>query len=225
MGAGRLAAGRPAARDRHRQRRGGRPARGRAPPRAGQLQRVVRRQRRRPGSPRRVPWRLPPSPSPPRSRSHSSRATRAGRVPAWCCASAGSSGTTPRPDTCSRLPPPDGRSGSGDPQGWTHLVHTDDVGSAVLAALHASSGVYNVGAAPVRRQDLVDGYAEVVGVQTVPFAAGRPAAGCPASSRTPARCACAPTTSQRRPGGGRPAPASRPRWLGDAARQLSHVPV
>lgn len=53
--------------------------------------------------------------------------------------------------------------GIGSPKAWTHLVHTDDLGSAVLAALHAPSGIYNVGAAPVRREELVDGFAKAVG--------------------------------------------------------------
>ncbi len=52
---------------------------------------------------------------------------------------------------------------AGDPRGWVHLVHTDDLGSAVLAALGVTSGVYNVGAEPVRREELVLGYAEAVG--------------------------------------------------------------
>ena len=41
--------------------------------------------------------------------------------------------------------------GVGSPEGWAHLVHTDDLGPAVLAALHVPSGIYNVGAEPVRR--------------------------------------------------------------------------
>lgn len=53
--------------------------------------------------------------------------------------------------------------GIGSSQAWTHLVHTDDLGSAVLAALHAPSGFYNVGAAPVRREELVEGFAKAVG--------------------------------------------------------------
>lgn len=57
-----------------------------------------------------------------------------------------------------------GRSiGLGSPQGWLHPIHTDDVGSAVAAALDAPSGVYNVGAEPVRRKDLVSGFAEAAG--------------------------------------------------------------
>ena len=37
------------------------------------------------------------------------------------------------------------------------MIHTDDLGGAVLAALHAPSGVYNVGAEPVQRHDLSRG--------------------------------------------------------------------
>jgi nucleoside-diphosphate-sugar epimerase len=54
--------------------------------------------------------------------------------------------------------------GLGRPDAWSHVVHTDDLGPAVLAALHAPSGVYNVGAEPVRRRDLVAGYASAAGV-------------------------------------------------------------
>lgn len=53
--------------------------------------------------------------------------------------------------------------GLGSPDGWAHVLHTDDVGPAVLAALTAPSGVYNVGADPVRRAELVQGYADAVG--------------------------------------------------------------
>jgi nucleoside-diphosphate-sugar epimerase len=53
--------------------------------------------------------------------------------------------------------------GLGDPEGWAHVLHTDDVGSAVLAALTAKSGVYNVGAEPVRRGELADVFARAVG--------------------------------------------------------------
>jgi len=59
--------------------------------------------------------------------------------------------------------------GLGDPRGWTHLVHSDDVGSAVLASLSAPSGTYNVGAQPVRRIELVDAFAEAVGRTTVGY--------------------------------------------------------
>ncbi len=53
--------------------------------------------------------------------------------------------------------------GLGSPEGWVHVVHTDDLGQAVLSALAAPTGVYNVGAEPLRRADLVHGYAEAVG--------------------------------------------------------------
>ncbi len=59
--------------------------------------------------------------------------------------------------------------GVGAPQSWAHLLHTDDLGSAVLAALHAPSGVYNVGADPVRREALVQGYADAVGAESAAF--------------------------------------------------------
>lgn len=51
--------------------------------------------------------------------------------------------------------------GMGNPDSWTHVVHPEDVGSAVVAALTAPSGTYNVGAAPVRRGDIAAAYAEV----------------------------------------------------------------
>lgn len=55
--------------------------------------------------------------------------------------------------------------GIGSPHAWSHLVHTEDLGTAVLAALHAPSGFYNVGAAPVRRAELVEGFAKAVGAE------------------------------------------------------------
>ena len=53
--------------------------------------------------------------------------------------------------------------GVGPPDGWMHVVHAEDVGSAVLAALNAPSGVYNVGAEPVRRRELAQVLAAAVG--------------------------------------------------------------
>ena len=61
------------------------------------------------------------------------------------------------------------RIGIGHPSDWAHLIHTDDLGGAVLAALHAPSGVYNVGADPVQRLDLVQGYADAAGVESGAF--------------------------------------------------------
>jgi nucleoside-diphosphate-sugar epimerase len=53
--------------------------------------------------------------------------------------------------------------GVGDPDGWAHVVHPDDIGSAVVAALQVPEGVYNVGAEPVRRADLIAGFAYAAG--------------------------------------------------------------
>lgn len=53
--------------------------------------------------------------------------------------------------------------GIGRPEQWSHLIHTDDLGPAVLASLTAPSGVYNVGAEPVRRGEIVEAYAKAAG--------------------------------------------------------------
>lgn len=59
--------------------------------------------------------------------------------------------------------------GLGRPDGWSHLVHTDDVGTAVAAALVAPSGIYNVGAEPVLEQEVVSAFAAAVGVDSLGF--------------------------------------------------------
>lgn len=59
--------------------------------------------------------------------------------------------------------------GMGRPESWTHLVHTDDLGSAVVASLVAPSGVYNVGAEPVQRHDVVAAYAAASGTDSLAF--------------------------------------------------------
>jgi nucleoside-diphosphate-sugar epimerase len=59
--------------------------------------------------------------------------------------------------------------GLGRPEGWLHPVHTDDLGPAVLSALHAPSGVYNVGSEPVRRADYVRAFAHAAGRDSVGF--------------------------------------------------------
>jgi nucleoside-diphosphate-sugar epimerase len=59
--------------------------------------------------------------------------------------------------------------GLGTPEGWAHVVHTDDLGPAVLAALSAPSGVYNVGAQPVRRHELVGGFSVAAGRESIEF--------------------------------------------------------
>lgn len=53
--------------------------------------------------------------------------------------------------------------GSGAADGFAHIIHSDDVGAAVVAALDVPSGVYNVGAQPVLRRDLVAAHEAAVG--------------------------------------------------------------
>ncbi len=53
--------------------------------------------------------------------------------------------------------------GMGPRDGWCHVIHPDDVGTTVVAALNVPSGVYNVGAEPIKRRDLVDVYAHAAG--------------------------------------------------------------
>ena len=45
---------------------------------------------------------------------------------------------------------------AGRDDGYAHVLHLDDVAPAVHAALEAPSGIYNVGAAPVRRSELLE---------------------------------------------------------------------
>ncbi|WP_040320409.1 NAD-dependent epimerase/dehydratase family protein [Aeromicrobium marinum] len=52
---------------------------------------------------------------------------------------------------------------TGDPDTWMHVVHPDDVGSAVEHALSAPSGTYNIGAEPVQRRDFADVVAQAAG--------------------------------------------------------------
>jgi nucleoside-diphosphate-sugar epimerase len=57
-----------------------------------------------------------------------------------------------------------GRSiGLGDETGWMHVIHPDDVGTAVVHALSAPDGVYNVGSEPIQRRDYVDTIAAAAG--------------------------------------------------------------
>ncbi|GAA3515504.1 SDR family oxidoreductase [Aeromicrobium panaciterrae] len=53
--------------------------------------------------------------------------------------------------------------GMGAERGWMHVIHPDDVGSAVVHALAAPGGTYNVGAEPVQRRDYVDTIAKAAG--------------------------------------------------------------
>ncbi|MDX6325963.1 MAG: hypothetical protein QOK15_2317 [Nocardioidaceae bacterium] len=59
--------------------------------------------------------------------------------------------------------------GSGSAEGFAHVIHSDDVGPAVVAALDVPSGVYNVGAQPVRRRHLVEAHAAAVGRSSLGF--------------------------------------------------------
>ncbi|NUR09935.1 MAG: NAD(P)-dependent oxidoreductase [Nocardioidaceae bacterium] len=59
--------------------------------------------------------------------------------------------------------------GLGSPDGWAHVMHTDDLGPAVIAALAAPSGVYNVGSEPVRRFELVAGFSAAAGRESIDF--------------------------------------------------------
>lgn len=52
--------------------------------------------------------------------------------------------------------------GVGAADSWAHVVHPDDAGAAVAAALEAPGGVYNVGAAPIRRGEMVQVIARAV---------------------------------------------------------------
>jgi nucleoside-diphosphate-sugar epimerase len=52
----------------------------------------------------------------------------------------------------------------GDPEAWSSAIHTDDIGPAVLAALDAPAGRYNVvDEEPLRRREVVDVLAAAVG--------------------------------------------------------------
>jgi nucleoside-diphosphate-sugar epimerase len=53
--------------------------------------------------------------------------------------------------------------GMGPRDGWCHVIHPYDVGTAVAAALVVPSDTYNVGAEPIKRKDLVDVYAHAAG--------------------------------------------------------------
>ncbi|MEJ7633752.1 NAD(P)-dependent oxidoreductase [Aeromicrobium sp.] len=66
-----------------------------------------------------------------------------------------------------------GRSiGLGTERSWMHVIHPDDVGSAVVHALTAPGGVYNVGAEPVQRRDYVDAIALAAGHRSGHFLPG-----------------------------------------------------
>lgn len=59
--------------------------------------------------------------------------------------------------------------GFGAADNWAHVVHPEDAGSAVAAALHAPGGVYNVGADPVRRGEMLHVFAKIVDRRSVGY--------------------------------------------------------
>lgn len=66
-----------------------------------------------------------------------------------------------------------GRSiGLGAEKSWMHVIHPDDIGSAVVHALTVPGGVYNVGAEPVQRRDYVDMIAMAAGRDSGRFLPG-----------------------------------------------------
>ncbi|WP_332666397.1 NAD-dependent epimerase/dehydratase family protein [Aeromicrobium sp.] len=62
--------------------------------------------------------------------------------------------------------------GLGAEGSWMHVIHPDDIGSAVVHALTAPGGVYNVGAEPVQRRDYVDTIAMAAGRRSGSFLPG-----------------------------------------------------
>jgi nucleoside-diphosphate-sugar epimerase len=59
--------------------------------------------------------------------------------------------------------------GLGDPHGWAHVLHPDDAGTAIASALLAPAGTYNVGADPVRRDEMTKVFGEAVGREDPAF--------------------------------------------------------
>lgn len=55
---------------------------------------------------------------------------------------------------------------------WAHVVHPGDAGSAVAAAVHAPTGVYNVGADPVRRSEMLAVFGAIVDRSAVGYLPG-----------------------------------------------------
>lgn len=100
----------------------------------------------------------------------------------------------------------------GRPEAWTSAIHTDDLGPALLVALTAPAGVYNVvDDEPLRRGDLIAILADAAGVKrlrTIPTwmsaMAGAPARALARSQRVRARRFAAlgwrPTVPSRRQG-------------------------
>jgi nucleoside-diphosphate-sugar epimerase len=54
----------------------------------------------------------------------------------------------------------------GSPQDWVPMTHVESAASAVIAALDAPSGVYNVNDAPVQKGEIAEQYSRVAGRET-----------------------------------------------------------
>lgn len=67
----------------------------------------------------------------------------------------------------------------GDGAGWTVTIHPPDAAAGAVAALGAPSGVYNVGATPVRKRDFADVVARAAGIRRARVLPGRFARGLP----------------------------------------------
>jgi nucleoside-diphosphate-sugar epimerase len=65
----------------------------------------------------------------------------------------------------------------GDPAGWFTAIHPSDAAAGAVAALSAPSGVYNVGASPLRKADFADVVAEAAGVRKARVARSMPMLG------------------------------------------------
>ncbi|HEU5473727.1 MAG TPA: NAD(P)-dependent oxidoreductase [Actinophytocola sp.] len=65
----------------------------------------------------------------------------------------------------------------GDPRGWFTAIRPADAAAGAVAALSAPSGVYNVGATPVRKSEFARAVAEAAGVRRARTLPGALAAG------------------------------------------------
>ncbi len=91
--------------------------------------------------------------------------------------------------------------GLGAERSWMHVIHPDDVGSAVVHALTAPGGVYNVGAEPVQRRDYVDMIAMAAGHAVGPVPAGLGPAARRREARDPDALAAGQLAAVQRPYG------------------------
>jgi nucleoside-diphosphate-sugar epimerase len=57
---------------------------------------------------------------------------------------------------------------AGAPDGYQPSIHLDDAASAVVAALHAPSGTYNVAEEPLTKRDFLSAFAAAFGLRRAP---------------------------------------------------------